>query len=72
MWGCVDKVAERNESSGQANRRTIQGGDKDFGMSIECVGDIEVIGNERAEPMPANVGAFWYSTRDRNVCTATV
>lgn len=49
MRGGVDEVREGDEGGGEADGGAVQGRDEDFGVCVECVCDVEVVGYECAE-----------------------
>jgi len=47
----VDEIRECDEGGGKANGWAVQCGDQNFGMTVECLGDVKVVGYERTEPV---------------------
>lgn len=58
MWGAVDEVGEGDQSRGETDGRAVEGCDEDFGVRIECICDVEIVGDEGAEPFAAGIGAW--------------
>ncbi len=70
MRGRINEIAEGNQGGRETNCRAIESRDEDFRMCVKGVSNVKVIGDEGAEPMTPEVGAFGYRTRDRDVCAA--
>ena len=51
MGGAVDKVAEGDEGCREAYGWTIESRDEDFGVGVECMCDVEVVGHEVFQPV---------------------
>ena len=51
MWSCIDKIRVGDESGGEADGGAVEGRDEDFGMRVEGVGYVEVVGDEGAEDL---------------------
>lgn len=58
----VDEVRMGDEGGGEADGGAVEGCDEDFGVRVEGLGDVEVVGEEGAEPVLAGVfggGGGW-------------
>lgn len=55
MRGTVDEVAEGGDGGGEADGRAVERADEEFGVRVEGVGDVEVVGYEGLEPGAADV-----------------
>lgn len=55
----VDEVAERDESSRETDGRTVEGGYEYFGVCVESIGDLEIIGYETLECLATDVSGSW-------------
>lgn len=56
MGSGVDEVAEADDCGGETDCGAVEGGDEDFGVRVECVGDEEVVGYEGFEGFAPDVG----------------
>lgn len=54
MRGGINKIREGDEGGGEADGRAVEGGDEDFGVRVEGVCDVEVVGYEAAEDLFAH------------------
>lgn len=70
MWGCVDEVGETSKGSGEANGGTVEGDDKNLGVCVEGIGDVEVVGYEAGEEMAVNVSSWRSITAEGDVGAA--
>jgi len=66
----VDEVAEGDESGGESNGGPVEGGDEDFGMRVEGVGYVEVVGDEGTEPVTAQISTLGHFAGDGDVRTS--
>lgn len=51
----VDEVGVGDEGGREADGGAVEGGDEDFGVGVEGLGYVEVVGEEGAEPVLAGV-----------------
>jgi hypothetical protein len=56
--GGVDEVGEADQSRGETDSRTVEGGHEDLGVSVEGLGDVEVVCHEGLEPLLVRVHAL--------------
>jgi hypothetical protein len=60
--GGVDEVREADEGGGEAYGRAVEGCDEDFGVRVEGLGGVDVVGDEGGEPLLVEVAAFVFAT----------
>lgn len=70
MWGRIDEVGETSKGSGEANSGTVEGDDKNLGVGVEGIGDVEVVGHEAGEEMAVQVSSWRSITAEGDVGTA--
>lgn len=69
MRGGIDKVGERDQGGGEADSGAIECGDEDFGVGVERVGDVDVVGDKSFEPVAARVFVCGLGVADGDVGT---
>jgi hypothetical protein len=52
---CVNEVGEGDEGGGEANCGPVEGCYEDFGVGVEGVGYVQVVGDEALQPLLALV-----------------
>ena len=70
MRSSVDEVRERDQGGGEADSRAIERSDQDFWVGVEGIGDLEVVGNEGAQALAADISVGWEVTGDIDIGTA--
>lgn len=60
--GGVNEVGEADEGGGEAYGGTVEGCDEDFGVGVEGLGGVDVVGDESGEPLLVEVAAFVFAT----------
>lgn len=70
MWGRVDEVREPSKGSGEANGGTIEGDDKNLGVRVKGIGNVQVVGYEAGEEMTVHVSSWKSITAEGDVGTA--
>lgn len=70
MWGGIYKFREGNQSCGEAYCRAIQRGDQNFGMSVESVGDIEILAKRITKSISTQIFIFYF--RESSYISATM
>ena len=70
MRSAVDEVGEGDEGGGEADGGAVESRDEDLRVRVEGVCDVEVVGDEGAEPVFAEVGAFGEGAGDADVGAA--
>jgi hypothetical protein len=58
MWHAVDEVGEGNKGGGETNGGAVECCDEDFGVRVEGLCDVQVVGYKALEPMAVYVFAF--------------
>ena len=72
MWSGVDEVREADQSCAEADSGSVEGCDEDFGVRVEGLGCVDVVGDEGAEPLLVRVDAFFGFAGDGDVGTAGI
>ena len=67
--GGVDEIREADEGGREAYGGTVEGRDEDFGVGVEGLGCVDVVGDEGGEPLLVEVAAFVFAA-DGDVGTA--
>ena len=71
MRSSVDEVRKGDKGGGKTDCRAIECGDEDVGVGIERVCDFEVVGNEVAKGLAAEISSFCYFTGGSDVGSPT-
>lgn len=53
----VDEICMGHERSGETDRRSVQGDDKDLRVVVEAAGDVGVVGDESLHQLATNIAA---------------
>lgn len=72
MRGGVDEVTEGDESGGEANSWSVESGDENLWVRVEGVCYFEIVGDEGAEPVPAEISTVGHLARNSDVRTSTI
>ena len=70
MRGCIDEITVCDEGGGKTNGGSIEGGYQDLGVGVESIGDLKVVGDEGAEPVPAEISAVGHLAGNGDVGTS--
>lgn len=70
MLCAVDEVGEGDQGRTKTYGWSVHCCDEDLWMRIECLSDIEVIGDEALEPELVGVLSFWCCSADRDIGTS--
>lgn len=72
MRGGVDEVGEADEGGTQADCGPVESGHEDLGVGVKGLGDVQVVGDERLEPLLVGVDAGLGSAGDGDISTAGI
>ena len=70
MRSGVDEIGETDQSRGEADGGTVESGHEDFGVRVEGLGDVQVVGYEVLEPLLVRIDALLGCAADGDVGAA--